>query len=166
MEQYQPRLTTYREIEDCNDAWTFRPDSFDFIHMRFMLGSITDWQATFKEAFTTCAPGGWVESYEVSSTMESDDDSIPDGSAMQRWGQVFEEGGQRAGRSFSMIREDVQKSSMEAAGFVNIHVEDLKVRQLIETCTKRRSTDNNRRLLEAGTQIQGLDKSASICRQP
>ncbi|KAG5656845.1 hypothetical protein KAF25_010398 [Fusarium avenaceum] len=114
------------EIEDCNDAWTFRPSSFDFIHMRFMLGSITDWQATFKEAFTACAPGGWVESYEVSSTMESDDDSIPDGSAMQRWGQVFEEGGQRAGRSFAIIKEDVQKSSLEAAGFVNIHVEDLK----------------------------------------
>ncbi|KAF5984163.1 methyltransferase [Fusarium bulbicola] len=98
------------EIEDCNDTWTFRPDSFDFVHMRFMLGSITDWTATFREAFTTCTPGGWVES----------------GSAMKRWGEVFEEGGQRAGRSFSMIREDVQRKSMEEAGFVNIHVVDLK----------------------------------------
>ncbi|KAG4253738.1 hypothetical protein FPRO03_07698 [Fusarium proliferatum] len=114
------------EIEDCNDAWTFQPDSFDFIHMRFMLGSITDWTATFRESFRVCAPGGWVESYEVSSTMESDDNSIPDGSAMKRWGEVFEEGGQRAGRSFAMIREDVQRKSMEEAGFVNIHVVDLK----------------------------------------
>ncbi|KAF5251728.1 hypothetical protein FANTH_3338 [Fusarium anthophilum] len=114
------------EIEDCNDTWTFRPDSFDFVHMRFMLGSITDWTATFREAFTACTPGGWVESYEVSSTMESDDNSIPDDSAMKRWGEVFEEGGQRAGRSFSMIREDVQRRSMEEAGFVNIHVVDLK----------------------------------------
>jgi hypothetical protein len=166
MEETWTKLTYYREIEDCNDAWTFRPDSFDFIHMRFMLGSITDWQATFKEAFTACTPGGWVESYEVSSTMESDDDSIPDGSAMQRWGQVFEEGGQRAGRSFAMIKEDVQKSSLEAAGFINIHVEDLKVRHLIKSSAKMRSTDHNRRLLEAGTQNQGLDKSDSICKQP
>lgn len=131
-----------------------------------MLGSITDWQAVFKRAFTACAPGGWVESYEVSSTMESDDDSIPDGSAMQRWGQVFEEGGQRAGRSFAIIKEDVQKSSLEAAGFVNIHVEDLKVRQLIKLYAKMRSTDNNRRLLEVGTQSLDLDKSVSICKQP
>ncbi|KAM0413849.1 hypothetical protein ACHAPD_007091 [Fusarium lateritium] len=115
------------EIEDANDSWTFNPDSFDFVHMRFMLGSITDWTATFSEAYTACVPGGWVESYEVSSTMESDDNSIPDGSAMQRWGEVFEEGGQRAGRSFSMIQEDVQRKSMEEAGFVNIHVVDLKV---------------------------------------
>ncbi|KAG8362306.1 hypothetical protein FVEN_g282 [Fusarium venenatum] len=114
------------EIEDANDSWTFNPDSFDFVHMRFMLGSITDWTATFSEAYTACVPGGWVESYEVSSTMESDDNSIPDGSAMQRWGEVFEEGGQRAGRSFSMIQEDVQRKSMEEAGFVNIHVVDLK----------------------------------------
>jgi hypothetical protein len=92
-----------------------------------MLGSITDWTATFREAFTACTPGGWVESYEVSSTMESDDNSIPDGSAMKRWGEVFEEGGQRAGRSFAIIREDVQRKSMEEAGFVNIHVVDLKV---------------------------------------
>ncbi|KAF9773114.1 hypothetical protein IL306_009157 [Fusarium sp. DS 682] len=122
----QQQLTVASEIEDCNDSWTFRPDSFDFVHMRFMLGSITDWTATFREAFTACKPGGWVESYEVSSTMESDDDSIPEGSAMQRWGQVFEEGGQRAGRTFAMIREDVQKRSMEEAGFVNIQVVDLK----------------------------------------
>ncbi|KAJ3540660.1 hypothetical protein NM208_g4960 [Fusarium decemcellulare] len=114
------------EIEDCNDSWTFRADEVDFVHMRFMLGSITDWTATFKEAFEVCKPGGWVESYEVSSTMESDDDSIPAGSAMQRWGEVFEEGGRRAGRSFAIIQEDVQRKSMEEAGFVNIHVEDLK----------------------------------------
>ncbi|KAF4442964.1 hypothetical protein F53441_11608 [Fusarium austroafricanum] len=114
------------EIEDANDTWTFRENSFDFIHMRFLLGSITDWTATFGEAFAACAPGGWVESYEVSSTMESDDNSIPEGSAMDRWGKVFEEGGQRAGRSFAMIREDVQRKSMEEAGFVNIHVVDLK----------------------------------------
>ncbi|KAF4998602.1 hypothetical protein FGRMN_2928 [Fusarium graminum] len=100
------------EIEDCNDSWTFRPHSFDFVHLRFMLGSITDWTATFREAFTVCAPGGWIESYEVSSTMESDDRSIPEGSAMQRWGQVFEKGGLRAGQSFAMIREDVQRTSM------------------------------------------------------
>ncbi|KAF5667179.1 methyltransferase [Fusarium heterosporum] len=125
------------EIEDCNDSWTFRPGSFDFVHLRFMLGSINDWIATFKEAFTVCAPGGWIESYEVSSTMESDDDSIPEGSAMQRWGQVFEEGGLRAGRSFAIIREDVQKTAMEEAGFVNIHVEDLKVR-LPEQSTQKR----------------------------
>jgi hypothetical protein len=55
---------------------------------------------------------------------------------MQRWGQVFEEGGQRSGRSFAIIQEDVQKKSIEEAGFVNIHVEDLKV-ALISSFTPR-----------------------------
>ncbi|KAM5377879.1 hypothetical protein ACJZ2D_004783 [Fusarium nematophilum] len=101
-------------------------NSVDFIHMRFLLGSITDWTHVFKEAFTTCKPGGWVESYEVMSVMQSDDDTIPPGSAMETWGQIFLEGGRRAGQTFAIIQEDVQRRGMESAGFINIHVIDLK----------------------------------------
>ncbi|KAM5354906.1 hypothetical protein ACJ41O_001552 [Fusarium nematophilum] len=91
-----------------------------------VIGSITDWTHVFKEAFTTCKPGGWVESYEVMSVMQSDDDTIPPGSAMETWGQIFLEGGRRAGQTFAIIQEDVQRRGMESAGFINIHVIDLK----------------------------------------
>ncbi|QGI88814.1 hypothetical protein CEK26_000029 [Fusarium fujikuroi] len=61
------------EIEDCTQEWTYEPNSFDYVHMRYMYGSISDWSALFKEAFRVCKPGGWVESYEASPRMESDD---------------------------------------------------------------------------------------------
>ncbi|KAF5537535.1 methyltransferase [Fusarium mexicanum] len=30
-------------IDDCTQPWTFAPDSIDFVHMRYLFGSIKDW---------------------------------------------------------------------------------------------------------------------------
>ena len=40
-----------------------------------MVGSITDWPELFQQAFAACKPGGWLESYEGSAMLESDDDT-------------------------------------------------------------------------------------------
>ncbi|CAJ0552277.1 Ff.00g062560.m01.CDS01 [Fusarium sp. VM40] len=55
------------EIEDCTQEWTFAPNSADHIHIRWLIGSIPDWNQLFREAYKTCKPGGWVESFEPSS---------------------------------------------------------------------------------------------------
>ena len=42
----QPRWTPPNckfEIDDANDDWTFAKNSFDFIHVRYLLGCISDW---------------------------------------------------------------------------------------------------------------------------
>lgn len=31
------------EIDDVEREWAYRPDSFDFIHIRYMFSAITDW---------------------------------------------------------------------------------------------------------------------------
>ncbi|KAI1072047.1 hypothetical protein LB507_004962 [Fusarium sp. FIESC RH6] len=114
------------EIEDCTQSWTFSPNTFDFIHMRYLYGSIGDWGALFQEAYRACAPGGWVESFEASPRLESDDDSVQDGSAINEWGKFFIEGGKKLGRTFTIIDDDLQKKGMEEAGFVDIKTWDFK----------------------------------------
>ena len=57
--------------------------------MRWLLGSIADWDALFAEAFTTCKPGGWVESFEASCTPQSDHAELPEDSALDQWGKFF-----------------------------------------------------------------------------
>ncbi|KAJ4112360.1 hypothetical protein NW765_015430 [Fusarium oxysporum] len=94
------------EIEDCTQEWTFNPNSFDYVHMRYLYGSISDWSALFKEAFRVCKPGGWVESYEASPRMESDDGTL--------------------NRTFEIIDKDLQQKGMEEAGFVDVKVWDFK----------------------------------------
>ncbi|KAL2669890.1 hypothetical protein Neosp_015187 [[Neocosmospora] mangrovei] len=120
-----PNLTF--EIEDCNLTWTFEPDSFDYVHLRYLFGSITDWNALFSNAYRVCKPGGWVESYEPTVVAESDDDTIPPGSAHSEWGKFFIEGAKKMGRSCTVVEDDVQRKSMEAAGFVDIQYVDKKV---------------------------------------
>ncbi|KAJ4243547.1 hypothetical protein NW757_011187 [Fusarium falciforme] len=114
------------EIEDCTQEWTFEPESFDYVHMRYLYGSISDWSALFKEAFRVCKPGGWVESYEASPRMESDDGSVTETCAINEWGKFFIEGGKKLNRTFEILDKDLQKKGMEEAGFVDVQVWDFK----------------------------------------
>ncbi|KAJ3459203.1 hypothetical protein MRS44_015276 [Fusarium solani] len=115
------------EIEDCTQPWTFRPDTFDYIHMRYLVGSVKDWSSLFEQAFRACKPGGWVESFEGVPVMQSDDGSVPDDSAMAGWGKTFIEAGRKIGRSFTVVDDNVQEEGMTAAGLVDIESRIFKV---------------------------------------
>ncbi|KAF4466283.1 ferric-chelate reductase [Fusarium albosuccineum] len=115
------------EIEDCTQEWTFDNDSIDHVHMRYLVGSIVDWTALFKESFRVCKPGGWVESYEGIPKMESDDGTVPDESAMATWGRIFIKAGKKLGRSFTVVEDGVQEQGMKEAGFVDIQSKIFKM---------------------------------------
>ncbi|SPO07360.1 related to methyltransferase [Cephalotrichum gorgonifer] len=114
------------EIEDCTQAWTFPPNSFDFIHIRYLVGSIPDWTAFFKEAYSALEPGGYLESYETSARLYSDDDTIPPTSAMAQWTPLFIDGGRKIGRSFDVVETNTQNTAMKEAGFVDIQEKWIK----------------------------------------
>ncbi|KAK1763691.1 S-adenosyl-L-methionine-dependent methyltransferase [Phialemonium atrogriseum] len=115
------------EIEDCTRPWTFRPDCMDYVHIRLLVGSVIDWTELFREAYKVLKPGGYLESYEASPAMESDDGTVDDKSAMHQWGKFFIEGGRKLGRTFTVIDDKVQRKAMEEAGFVDIEEWDCKV---------------------------------------
>ncbi|RMJ13178.1 hypothetical protein CDV36_007189 [Fusarium kuroshium] len=115
------------EIDDCTQDWTFAPNSLDYIHMRWLVGSIVDWPQLFKEAYKCLKPGGYIESHEALSRMDCDDGSIHEKSAMHQWGKFFVEGGKKIGRSFTIVEDEVQRKGMEEAGFVNIEERNFKV---------------------------------------
>ncbi|KAF1810525.1 S-adenosyl-L-methionine-dependent methyltransferase [Eremomyces bilateralis CBS 781.70] len=48
------------EIDDVEDEWNFR-GQFDFVHCRYLAGSIHDWSKLIKQCFRQLNPGGWVE---------------------------------------------------------------------------------------------------------
>ncbi|KAJ4198718.1 hypothetical protein NW767_008709 [Fusarium falciforme] len=124
--QQKTFLTFFSEIEDCTQTWTFDENSIDYVHMRYLIGSIKDWPALMKEAFRVCKPGGYVESYEGSPDMESDDDTVPKDSAMADWGPIFKEAGAKISRPFTILHEDLARKAMEEAGFVDIESRDFK----------------------------------------
>lgn len=127
LQPFATKADSRSEIEDCTQSWTFGPDSFDFVHLRFLTGSIQDWHALFREAYRCVRPGGWVQSFDAGSRMECDDGTMADDSALARWGPLFTEGGKMLGRTFRVIEDGLQRSGIETAGFVDIQEAAYKV---------------------------------------
>ncbi|KAH7121481.1 S-adenosyl-L-methionine-dependent methyltransferase [Dactylonectria macrodidyma] len=115
------------QIDDCTQEWTFEENSLDYVHIRFLVGSVIDWPALFQQAYRCLKPGGYIESYEGGPNIGSDDGSVTKTSAMGQWGEIFCEGGRRIGRSFSIVEDEEQRKGIEAAGFVDIEEKDFKV---------------------------------------
>lgn len=107
--------------------------------MRYLTGSIKDWFGLFEQAFIATKPGGYIESYEASPYIISDDDTVKEGSAMAQWGPLFVAGGEQTGRSFTMYEEGTQRAAMEKAGLINIQERNLRVSStaLSVTCKDR-----------------------------
>jgi len=85
------------EIKDATLPRTFPESTFDFIRMRYLFGPIADWSALFRAASSACAPGGWVESFEVEVDYISDDETVKPDSASAMWGHICREAGRRWG---------------------------------------------------------------------
>ena len=108
------------ELEDAKQPWTYEDDTFDFVHVRGMIGVIADWDAFYREAFRVCKPGGFFEDMSNSCNIISDDGSVEEGSPMDIYGKVLWEGGKKLGHTFRHYEDDIQRKGMEAAGFVDI----------------------------------------------
>ncbi|KAH6987130.1 S-adenosyl-L-methionine-dependent methyltransferase [Ilyonectria destructans] len=115
------------QIDDCTQEWTFEEESLNYVHIRFLVGSVVDWPALFKQAYRCLKPGGYIESYEGSPNIGSDDGTVTKTSAMGQWGEIFVEGGRKLGRSFSLLEDGEQRRGIEAAGFVDIEESNFKV---------------------------------------
>ncbi|EAA30121.3 S-adenosyl-L-methionine-dependent methyltransferase [Neurospora crassa] len=115
------------ELDDCNREWTWNEDSFDFVHLRMLLGVVSNWSDIFRNAFRCARSGGYVESMVSSAFFRSDDGSVKKGSALEQWHSIFWEGGKKLGRTFRVLEDDLQKKAMEEAGFVDIAVKDIKI---------------------------------------
>jgi ubiquinone/menaquinone biosynthesis C-methylase UbiE len=115
------------QIDDCTQDWTWEENSVDYVHIRWLFGSIKDWTALFKQAYKCLKPGGYLESQEPSVSFSSDDGSVHEKTAMGQFGKFFIEGGKMMGRSTTVLEDEVQVKSMQEAGFEEIKELNLKV---------------------------------------
>uniref|UniRef100_A0A0D2Y6G4 Methyltransferase type 11 domain-containing protein n=1 Tax=Fusarium oxysporum (strain Fo5176) TaxID=660025 RepID=A0A0D2Y6G4_FUSOF len=117
----------YCEIEDFNQDWTFPPESFDYVHLRYLVGCVPDWDKLFEQAFKALKPGGWVESFEASAIIESDDDSVKPDSALAQWGPIFIKASKTIGNTFTVVGDELQRPGIEKAGFTDVKQWDSKL---------------------------------------
>ena len=58
------------QIDDAQLDWTFEPDYFDFIHVRYMYGAIDDWSKVYRQIYKHLRPGGWFQHMEPDIEMK------------------------------------------------------------------------------------------------
>lgn len=115
------------EVDDATLNWTWEDNTFDYAYVRALFGSIADWDRLYREAFRVCKPGGWIEHSENSVRIESDDNTVLPGSAMDQWHRVYWEAGKKYGRTFKVLEDNLQVECMKKAGFIDIGVWNFKV---------------------------------------
>ncbi|KAK8177042.1 SAM dependent methyltransferase [Phyllosticta citrichinensis] len=103
------------EVDDCTQPWTYAPESFDYIHVRCLYGSVADWPAFYAECFKALKPGGLIEQLEVSLAPQSEDGTLPRTSALTTWSKLLLAAGDAAGKSLRTVDEMAQH--IRSAGF-------------------------------------------------
>ncbi|RDL31137.1 Uncharacterized protein BP5553_09926 [Venustampulla echinocandica] len=106
------------EINDACADWDYKKNSFDFIHVRTMYGSVADWPAFYQQALAHLAPGQWYQQIEMSVVPVSDDGTIYEGHIFDQWGKISLEAGDKFGKDLR-IHEQV-KGYLEEAGFEDV----------------------------------------------
>jgi len=106
------------EIDDIEGDWMFSENSFDYIHDRMLIGSVSDWKTMFKKAYKHCKPGGYFEVQELDPRFRSDDDTLPPDSTSKYWGDLICEAAGAYNRYTPKCRE--YKAWVEEAGFVDV----------------------------------------------
>lgn len=64
------------QIDDAQMEWTFEPETFDFIHIRYLQGSIEDWDKLYGQVYKALKPGGWFQHIEPDLQMLSQNPDI------------------------------------------------------------------------------------------
>lgn len=144
------------EIDDASQPWTFEDNTFDYIHVRFMLGCFKDWVAFYKECYRCLKPGGYIEHLEGSPTVRCDDGSIPEDSVWTEWSKLFNKAGDVTGTPFELIDGDVWVKNMEAAGFVNSVKQPVKLPIGPWAADKKMKEVGNFNFMMLDTSVEGL----------
>lgn len=94
--KWVPANVTF-EVDDIEQVWPYKDNSFDMVHVRQLCGFISDWPKLYKQAFRILKPGGILEIQDFFS-LQCEDGSLPEGSNMARWVDLVLSGLRASGR--------------------------------------------------------------------
>lgn len=111
------------EVDDVEAPWT-HPTKFDYIHSRFMAGSIADWPKLVQTCYDNLNPGGIVEFQDGDFLIYSEDGSMKN-SWLEKWNTDFEKAARTGGRT---LRPGIHLEDwIRAAGFEEVHCEKIRL---------------------------------------
>ncbi|KAL3466089.1 S-adenosyl-L-methionine-dependent methyltransferase [Aspergillus heterothallicus] len=106
-------------IDDCTEEWLYEKNSFDYIHIRGMYGSVGDWDALYKKAYAHLKPGGYLEHWEQSVQAKSDDGTTT-GTVYEEWASLAFRAADDAAFGKTLRIVDESKARIAKAGFTDV----------------------------------------------
>lgn len=108
-------------IDDVEQDWNYAAhEAFDFIHVRFLAGSIADWPNLLRQCYAHTKPGGYVEFQDWNTWLYSQDGTLPPESALNKFHQLTCAG--RHAQGFNMMPGPHLEKFVKDAGFVDVQV--------------------------------------------
>lgn len=106
------------EVDDVEQEWTYSAP-FDYIHCRYLAGSLKDWPKLMRQAFTHTKPGGWVEFQDFEMRWYTHAGEFKNGDPLDQWCTEIIEGV----KSIGVEPEPGPKLQgwIEDAGFVKVN---------------------------------------------
>ncbi|KAI8162856.1 Cytochrome P450 monooxygenase lolP1 [Colletotrichum sp. SAR 10_70] len=111
------------EVDDIEQPWAY-DELFDYVHIRGMTSSISDWPAFLEKVYNGIAPGGYIELFEGHARTQSDDGSLTPEHAMWQWADKLDECCKILGRPFVHVPSLV--SMLNEADFVDVKIVPFK----------------------------------------
>ncbi|WQF89507.1 Putative S-adenosyl-L-methionine-dependent methyltransferase superfamily [Colletotrichum destructivum] len=111
------------EVDDIEEDWLYS-QPFDYIHLRFMNGSLADWKKTVTKAYDNLVPGGYLEIQDNDCVFTADDDTLPPEKPLAEFGRLIREAAQKFGRAFVPCPE--LKNLLAEIGFEDVALENFK----------------------------------------
>lgn len=90
-----------------------------------MVGSISDWDRLFSQAFKHTKPGGYIELQEFEVCFHSQHGELPEDSHLQRWQRTLVDRAASFGKPLNVAGQLADK--LKAAGYVDVQDDVLKV---------------------------------------
>ncbi|TEA12761.1 Secondary metabolism regulator LAE1 [Colletotrichum sidae] len=120
--KFVPPNVTF-EVDDVEQPWTYNKP-FDYIHIRAMTSSISDWRKFIKQTYDALAPGGYIELFEGHLRAQSDDGSLRPDHAQSKWVDKLEEACKILGQPFLDVPGLIPM--IEEIGFTDVTVVPFK----------------------------------------
>lgn len=107
-------------IADFESEWALGRNSFNMIHLRVGIGSVSSWPNLFQRVFQHLKPReGWFEYVDIDMESRSHDESFNPSTALYQWQQHLIHATNLVGKPLKYER--CVRELLEDAGFVDIH---------------------------------------------
>ena len=111
-------------VDDVELGWA-ETEKYDYIHCRYMAGSIKDWPQLISQCYENLKPGGWIELQESANTLYSEDDSLKPDNPMVLMMNGLMEACDKIGRT--MDPAPSMKGWLEKTGFTKVEQQSFKL---------------------------------------